>query len=119
MKYCWHRDWAPRPSDGVLVGDPEGCGAMAIDGRMRTSQVSCYESTIVNFMEKDLSHQCLLFSRLATLPMSMGFINKQDDKIVHKKAFYALLFRFTSNERAIFQMIRQSKEATRIFSSRD
>ena len=47
---------------------------MATDGTMRTSQVSCYESTIVNFMGKDLTHQSLLLLRLATPTMSMGFI---------------------------------------------
>src|SRR5271170_1772759 len=82
---------------------------MYTDGTRRTSQFSCYESTVVNFVGGG-PYQSLLLSRLATPPMSMGFISKQDNKMVHKRALYAFLFQFTSNERAIFQTIRQLRK---------
>jgi hypothetical protein len=38
------------------------------------------------------SYQILLLPRLATPPILMGSISKQDDKMVHKRALYAFPF---------------------------
>jgi hypothetical protein len=88
---------------------------MATDGTMRTSQVSCYKSTISTSWRKALRIKAYFSGGLLLSQCQWASLNKQDDKIIHKKPLYAFLFRFTSNERAIFQTIRQSKEATYIF----